>query len=149
MMTAKSAWDTGTYELLLERDPEGGTGDLMVVVFARPLDPEEDIAADEDAPILALIEVSRLEYEEELQDWQLGLRTIGEQGLLRPESVESIFGPRLGVRILLALEEACDRDFRGVDLDGAPWRMPSAGAFPLLQRTHEVAQELGRRLFGT
>jgi hypothetical protein len=148
MNTTKSCWDTGTYELLLDRDPEGGTGDLMVVVFARPLN-EEDTAADEDAPILALTEVSRLEYEEELQDWQLGLRTIGENGLLRPENVESIFGPRLGVRILLALEEAADRDFQGVDLDGAPWRTPSAGAFPLLQRTHALAQELGRRLFGT
>ena len=52
----KSAWDTGTYELLVANDPAGQKGDLMVVVFARPADPKHSVGeADYGAPFTAAI----------------------------------------------------------------------------------------------
>lgn len=142
-----SRWDTGTYELLVSKDPDGREGDLMVVVFARPMDPE-DTASNEDAPILAHIDVAAGEYDWELQDYHFGMRTIGEKGLLQPEMVHRIYGEKLGLRILLALYQAADRDFRGTDMDAVPWRPPSEEAFPLMRRTYLLLMELRDLLNG-
>lgn len=147
MSTVTSAWQTGTYDLLVHPDPEGGPGDLMVVVFAAPTD-IDDVDADEDAPILASRDVIRGEYDQELGEHQLGTFSIGEKGLLQPEDVEKVYGPRLAARILLSLYEAADNDFRGIDVEGHPWRLPESGAFPLMARVHPLLMDLRRRLFG-
>ena len=141
-----SIWETGTYDLLLQQDPEGSPGDLVVAVFALPSDPDDD-AADEDAPILADTDVPREMYDGPLDPYQLAVRSIGDKGLIRPEDVEKIFGARLAVHILLALYEAAENDFNGRDVDGQPWREPSAGAFPLMQRVHPLLMDLKRRLY--
>lgn len=143
---AKSVWDTGTYELLISKDPEGEPGDLMVVVFARPMDREADPASDEDAPILAHVDVFRSEYDRDLDEFHYGLRSVGEKGLLRPEDVPAVFGDKLGLRVLIALWQATDRDFRGMDMDHVPWRTPSNGAFPLMRRTYTVMMAVKERL---
>jgi hypothetical protein len=146
-MTTTSRWDTGTYELLISKDPEGGAGDLMVVVFARPMD-LEDTASDEDAPILAHIDVlaGEYQYDRMLEDYHYGVSSYGEKGLLRPEDVEAVYGPRLGLRILLALFQAAERDFHGIDMDNAPWRTQSTDAFHIMKRSHALLMELKSRL---
>lgn len=96
-----SHWDTGTYELLISKDPEGDEGDLMLGFWSlpHPMD-AEDTASDEDAPILAYIDVPAGEhqYDRKLDDYHYGLRSFGENGLLQPEDVEPVFGARLGCR---------------------------------------------------
>jgi len=141
----KSAWDTGTYELLVSNDPAGQKGDLMVVVFARPADPDDDVA-NEDAPVLAHIDVMNEEYDWNIQDYHLGLRSIGERGMLTPENVPGIYGDRLGLRILLALYQGAERDFNGTDMDDIPWRTPSSEAFVIMERTHAVMEVVKERL---
>lgn len=147
MSTMTSVWQTGTYDLLISKDPEAGPGALMVVVFAAATD-IDDVAADEDAPVLAHIDVTRGEYDFDLSDHHYGMHTIGERGLLQPEKIEVLFGPRLGVQILLALYNAADHDLRGIDSEDRPWREPSDGAFPLMQRLHPLLMDLKGRLFG-
>jgi hypothetical protein len=146
MTTTESIWDTGTYDLLVNQDPDGAPGDLVVVVFAHPADPD-DREADDDAPILADVEVLRGEYDAELPEHLKAIGSCGENGLIRPEDIEKLYGPRLGVRIMLALFTAAENDFNGMDIDGQPWRGPSAGAFPMMQRTHTLLMDLKRRLF--
>lgn len=148
-MYATSRWDTGTYDLLISKDPEGLEGDLMVVVFALPMD-AEDTESDEDAPILAHIDVLAGEYQHDriLKDHHYGVRSLGEKGLLRPEDVEAVYGVRLGLRILLGLYQAAERDFHGIDMDDAPWRTPSTDAFRVMKRTHALLMELKSRIYG-
>jgi hypothetical protein len=147
MSTMTSVWQTGTYDMLISKDPEGGPGDLMVVVFAAATD-IDDKDADDDAPILAHLDVTRAEYDFDLSDHHFGMHTIGDRGLLQPESIEKLFGPRLGVQILLALYNAADHDFNGVDNEDRPWRTPSEGAFPLMARLHPLLMDLRQRIFG-
>lgn len=147
MTMRTSIWETGTYDLLLQQDPDGRPGDLVVAVFAMPSDPDDD-AADEDAPILADTDVPAESYDGPLEPHHLAVRSIGEKGLIRPEDVEKIFGGRLAVHILLALYEAAENDFYGRDIDGTPWRPPSEeGAFPLMKRVHPLLMDLKRRLY--
>lgn len=143
----ESIWETGTYDLLIQQDPEGRPGDLVVCVFAMPSDPDDD-AADEDAPILADYDVPLESYKGPLDPYLLAVRSIGEKGLIRPEDVEKVFGERLAVHILLALYEAAENDFYGRDIDGQPWREPQEeGAFPLMKRVHPLLMDLERRLY--
>jgi hypothetical protein len=142
-MTVKSCWHTGTYELLLQQDPEGRPGDLMLAIFARPVD-TADRAADEDAPILAELDV-RAEDVDAGAEFPRGLRLVGEQGL-GPEGFEAEYGPRLAEQMLLALFHAAEQDFAGVDADGIPWRTPSTDAFALMVRASAVLLDLRRRL---
>lgn len=144
MMATTSRWATGKYEMLLQQDPEARPGDLMVTVFAKPLTMDDD--ADEDAPVLAQIDVLREEYDGDLMPWQIGLRDVGENALLQPEFLESIYGARLALRILLVLFEAAVQDLKGLDGEGHPWRTPSEAALPIMQRTFAVMEELKGRL---
>lgn len=148
MMDTKSIWLTGTYEMLLERNAEAAEGDISVTIFAKAADPE-DTAADEDAPILAQIDVWTLEVglTSGLPGWRMGLRDVGERGLA-PEAVEAEFGARMAARILLALYQAAEADFNGLDLEGAPFRTPSVAAFSLMARVSNLIASLNTRLYG-
>lgn len=147
MTTMTSAWMTGTYDLLVAPDRQGRTGDLLVTVFAKPAD-EEDTVANEDAPVLGQVEIAREEYDQPLQDYQYVLTSIGERGLIQPEQLEKLYGPKLAVRILLALYQAAERDFYGTDMEFRPWREPQElTAFPIMQRTHTLLMDLKARLF--
>jgi hypothetical protein len=137
MNAMTSAWDTGTYDLLVMKDPQGKDGDLMLVVFARPLDPEDE-AATADAPILAEVDVPNEDYDWTVQDYHLGMRTVGERGLLTPENIPGIYGDMLGLQVLLALYEGAERDSRGIDMDDMPWRPPASEAIPIMSRTYNM-----------
>lgn len=146
MSTMTSAWMTGTYDLLVAPDREGKDGDLLVSVFAKPAD-EADTVANEDAPVLGQIEIARSEYDVPLQDYQYTFTSIGERGLIQPEQLEKLYGPKLAMRMLVALYQAAERDFYGTDMEFRPWREPQEeGAFPLMQRTHTLLMDLRARL---
>lgn len=144
MMTQESRWATGTYELMIQYDTDCEPGDLLITVFAKPMDMDNE-EADEDAPVLSQIELPKSEYGADLPAWQLGLREIGEDALLTPEVLEAAFGPRLALRILDALVDAARQDFNGLDMVDRPWRAPSAAAFPIFQRAALVQKELKGR----
>lgn len=147
MTIMTSIWQTGTYDLLIQQDPEGQPGDLVVSVFACPTDLDDD-AADQDAPILSDTTVPAGMYDGPLEPYQYAVRSIGERGLIRAEDVEKLYGARLAVHILLALYEAAENDFYGRDVDHLPWRTPSEeGAFPLMQKVHPLLMDLKRRLY--
>ncbi|HJV97482.1 MAG TPA: hypothetical protein VJ617_00065 [Arthrobacter sp.] len=140
-----SRWDIGTYDLLISKDTDGKPGDLMVVVFAHPVD-IDDTEADHDAPILAHVDVLRREYDQEVPAHLFGVASIGLRGLIQPEDIEKLFGLQLGLRVMLALWQGIDRDFRGVDMDHRPWRTPNEEAvFPLMQRVHALLMDLRNR----
>jgi hypothetical protein len=130
-----SAWATGTYELLMQN-----TGDdlLMLTVFALAADPDSD---DWDSPILAQVEIERDPEAPLLVPYR-----VGEEGLA-PEELEFILGPRLALRALMLLHEAALQDSRGLDLQDAPWRAPSAAALPVAERFNDAGLLLATRLF--
>jgi hypothetical protein len=142
----ESRWATGTYEMLLQRLKDDDEADVMITVFAIPL--TLDPADDEDAPVLAQVEAKLWElglHEEDTPDWPLPLREIGEHGL-KPEQVEAEYGPGLGLRILLALYQAVQADMQGTDMEGRPWRQPSAAAGPFQERVLDLLLVLNTRL---
>lgn len=154
----KSIWMTGTYEMLVQDFKD--EAEMTITVFARPVDLADE-ASDRDAPILAQLDVSYAEvglddgarppwqtaeaYRDLGKDGLAAFRTVGEHGLA-PEDIEAEFGPHMGLRILLCLFQAADRDFRGVDMDAVPWRMPSMQAFPIMQRISDLMMILRTRL---
>lgn len=144
MTTMTSAWQTGTYDLLVWPDTEAAPGDLMVVVFAASTDLDDE-AADEDAPILSHIDVPRASYDHDLEPYLLDIRSFGDRGLLRPEDVEKVYGPKLGLWILLALFEAVENDVKGKDMDGVPFRPANLEPLQLRDRIQPIIVELGRR----
>jgi hypothetical protein len=141
---------TGTYEMLVQPffddfDRVEGADGIIITIFARPVD-KSDEESDRDSPILAQLDVSYEELEGPTTEWYVtGFSDVGEHGLA-PEDVEAEFGPELGLRVLLALFQAADRDFRGVDLEERPWREPSMQAFPIMQRTSDVMIILRNKL---
>lgn len=146
MNMTKSIWMTGTYELLLQRDVEDTEGDLSITIFAKATDPD-DLAADADAPVLEMIDVWTMDLglPPHVPDWRMGLRDIGEQGLA-PEAFEAEFGARAAQRLALLLFEAAERDLKGVDSDGMPFREPQPGAMAICRRAALVFGDLTRRL---
>jgi hypothetical protein len=145
MSTMTSAWQTGTYDLLVYPDKEGQPGDLMVVAFAAPTD-IDDHDADDDAPILAHIDVTRAEYDDELAEFLLDIHSCGDRGLIRPEDVENVFGTKLGFRVLLALFQAVENDVRGANMDGVPFRPASLEPLKLRDRIQPLIMDMKRRL---
>jgi hypothetical protein len=144
----ESRWATGTYEMLLETGNAWIEGDVGITIFATSLTLDE--ADDEDAPILAQIDVSALTLDmdqEALAGLKTGLREIGEHGL-KPEEIEAEFGPKLALQILTALYQAADTDMRGTDMEGRPWRQESAAAGPFRERVLDVLVALTIRLAG-
>jgi hypothetical protein len=108
-----------------------------------------DEASDQDAPILAQLDVTygEVNVSDGPKPWPLNsFRDVGEHGLA-PEDFEEEFGPRMALRALLVLFQAADRDFRGVDMDARPWRSPSMAAFPIMQRTSDLMVILKTRLY--
>lgn len=144
----ESRWATGTYEMFVEVGDAVIDGDVGITIFAVPL--TLDPADDEDAPILAQREAMGWEMgypEGALPAWRTGLREIGEHGL-KPEDVEAEFGPQMGLRVLMALYDAALQDTRGTDIEGRPWRQPSAPAALLAERTLDLIVLLSTRLAG-
>lgn len=145
MSTMTSAWQTGTYDLLVYPDPEAEQGALMVVVFAAPTD-IDDKDADDDAPILASIDVSRAEYDGELSEYMLDVRSCGDRGLIRPEDVEKVFGTRLGERVMTAMYEAAACDATGCDTENHPFRAPSPAGDAMVDRIAPLLEDMRERL---
>ena len=148
MSTMTSAWQTGTYDLLVYQDPEAEPGALMVVVFACPTD-LDDAVADQDAPILAHIDVPRAEYDHELAEFLKDLHTCGDKGMIRPEDVEKVYGTILGERILTAMCQAALNDSAGKDMDDRPWRAPSPEGMVLVDRIVPILADMRDRLAGS
>lgn len=147
MSTVTSAWQTGTYDLLIYQDPEAEPGALMVVVFAAPTD-LDDVDADNDAPILAHIDVPRADYDHELAAFMLDVHSCGERGLIWTQDIEKVFGTILGERVMTAMYQAVERDIAGLDMDDRPWRAPSAASLPLLQKIYELLTDMRDRIEG-
>jgi hypothetical protein len=142
----RSAWHIGTYELLIQDIPEDRM--LCVTVFAKPVDVRDE-PSDLDAPILAQVDVGYGEVgvSDGPKPWPVNaFRDVGEHGLA-PEDFEAEFGAQMALRALLALFQAADRDFRGVDMDARPWRHASMGAFAIMQRTSDLMILLKTRLY--
>lgn len=148
MSTMTSAWQTGTYDLLVYQDPEAEPGALMVVVFAAPTD-LDDIAADDDAPILAHVDVPRADYDHELAEFLKDIHTCGENGLIRPEDVEKIYGTILGERVLTAMYDAAGCDAAGLDMDNRPFRAPSPAGLDMVQRILPILTDMRDRIKGS
>lgn len=148
MSTMTSAWQTGTYDLLVYQDPDAEPGALMLVVFAAPTDPN-DKAADEDAPILAHIDVPRADYDHELAEFMMDLHSCGDNGLIRPEDVEKIYGTVLGERVLTAMYDAAGCDATGLDMDDRPFRAPSPAGLDMVQRILPLLTDMRGRLSGS
>jgi hypothetical protein len=145
MSTMTSAWQTGTYDLLIYQDPEAEPGALMVVVFAAPTDIDDSVA-DDDAPILAHVDVPRAEYDDELAAFMLDMHSCGDRGLIRPEDVEKVFGTLLGERVLTAMCMAAMCDKVGEDMDGRPWREPSPAGDAMMKRILPMLVEMRDRI---
>lgn len=139
----KSRWHTGTYEMYIWA-PTPGELSIHILAKAISLDNPAD---DQDAPFLAGMDLTLAELGITAPAFPLGLRDVGEQGLA-PEDVEAVFGPQMGVRVLLTMWQAAERDFRGVDMDARPWREPSDEAFPIMERTFDIMVLLKERLYG-
>lgn len=142
----ESRWATGTYEMLLETASVWIEGDVGITIFATPLTLDE--ADEQDAPILAQIDVSALALDMSAEDvaaLKTGLREIGEHGL-KPEAIEAEFGPKLALQILMALYQAADKDMQGTDMEGRPWRQASAAAGPFRERVLDVMVAVTIRL---
>jgi hypothetical protein len=145
-MTATSRWATGTYELVLDWTGDD-EADVVATIFAKPLEVGSD--ADEDAPILSQMGMLLPELGERrgiFAEEKPAVVDIGEHGLV-PEDLEREFGPKTGIRLLLLLFQAANADFKGVDMDGAPWREPSTEAYPIMERTHDVMAILKTRIY--
>lgn len=146
-MNTTSQWAIGTYELVLDFSGADKDVDVMATVFAMPI--TDDPAADEDAPVLSQMGMVWGELGQlvgPFSEKKNVILKVGEQGM-GPEEMEKEFGPKAGVRMLLLLFQAANADFKGVDMDGVPWRSPSDGAFPILERTHDVMAVLKTRLY--
>ena len=147
MGTMTSAWQTGTWDLLVYQDPEAEPGALMVVVFAAPSD-LDDKAADDDAPILAHVDVPRADYDHELAEFLFDIHSTGDGGLIRPEDVEKIYGTILGERVMTALYDAAGCDAAGMDMDGRPFRAPSDAGLEMVQRILPLLTDMRTRIAG-
>lgn len=145
MSIMTSAWQTGTYDLLIHQDPEAEPGALMVVVFAAATD-IDDNDADDDAPILAHIDVARAEYDDELAEFMLDIRSCGDRGLIRPEDVETVYGTLLGERVMTAMFDAAAHDAIGLDLDLHPFRAPSPAGDALANRIRPLLMDMRERI---
>ena len=145
MSTMTSAWQTGTYDLLVYQDPDAEPGALMVVVFAAPTDIDDSVA-DDDAPILAHVDVPRADYDHELAEFLKDLHSCGANGLIRPEDVEKIYGTILGERILTAMFDAAAHDAAGLDMDLHPFRAPSPAGDELVGRIRPILMEMRGRI---
>lgn len=145
MSTMTSAWQTGTYDLLIWQDPEAEPGALMVVVFAAPTD-IDDKDADDDAPILAHVDVARAEYDAELAEFMFDVHSCGDRGLIRPEDVESVYGTVLGERVMTALWEAAACDATGMDIEQHPWRAPSPAGDAMVDRIAPLLEDMRSRM---
>ena len=148
MTTMTSAWQTGTYDLLIYQDPEAEPGALMVVIFAAPTD-LDDKDADDDAPILAHIDVPRADYDEELAAFMLDLHSCGDAGLIRPEDVEKVYGTILGERVLTAMYQAAACDYTGMDMDSQPFRAPSPAGGLMMDRIIPMLNDMRHRIEGS
>lgn len=148
MTAMTSAWQTGTYDLLIFQDPEAGPGDLMVVVFAAPTD-LEDSDADNDAPILAHVDVPRSAYDHDLAPFMLDVHSCGENGLIRPEDIERVYGTILGERVMTALCTAAENDASGMDMDEVPFRPPSDAPLMMILEMYSMLTDMRRRAEGT
>lgn len=145
-MEQTSLWATGTYELVLDFSGADGA-DIVATVFAMPVD--NTLEADEDAPILAQTDFIIPELGDLRLEFAEGKTTIipiGEHGL-QPEDMEARYGPKTAIRLMLLLFRAAEADFNGVDVDKVPWREPSVGAFPIMERTHDIMAILKTRLY--
>ena len=145
-MDTASKWGTGTYEMLLETDVNGV--EVSITVFAKPLNPDNEVESDI-VPVLAQLDLTNAELgipEGGVPAWQPGLYDVGEIGVT-PENAEREFGPQMGLRVLLALTQAAERDLRGVDMDAQPWRGESWGAYAIMERAHDVMLMLKTRLY--
>lgn len=145
-MTQESRWASGTYDMLMQRLVDDEDADIMITIFATPLtlDPADDL----DAPILGQVEARAWKLdmaEDELPASPKKMLEIGEHGL-KPEEVEARYGPKIGLMILRALYEAADNDIRGLDMEGRPWRQPSAAAEPFRERVQDLMLLLECRL---
>lgn len=141
----ESRWATGTYEMLLETASAWIEGDVGITIFATPLTLDE--ADDEDAPILAQIDVTAWQLgmdEAAVGRLKTGLRELGEHGL-KPEDIEAEFGPELALRILMALYQAAEKDMLGTDMEDRPWRQPSAAAGALRERVLDLMVRITTR----
>jgi hypothetical protein len=131
-----SAWATGTYELLMQHTEDG----LMLTVFAVAADPD---SSDWDSPILAQVDIDA----DTAPDAPVMVSfRIGEDGL-EPEGLEFILEPRLALRALMVLHEAALQDYRGLDLQDAPFRAPSGQALAAAERFNDAGLLLATRLF--
>lgn len=146
----ESRWATGTYDMLVEVGLDTVVdGDIGITIFATPL--TLDPADDQDAPILAQLEADS--WDVDISQDALNamprrqLREVGEHGL-KPEDFEAEYGPKLALRILLALYNATETDMQGTDMEGRPWRQPSAAAGALRERVLDLMVLLTTRLAG-
>lgn len=147
MSTMTSAWQTGTYDLLVYQDPEAEPGALMVVVFAAPTDLDNK-DADDDAPILAHVDVPRADYDHELAEFMMDIHSCGDRGLIRPEDVENVYGTVLGERVMTAMLNAAVCDAAGMDMDDRPFRAPSEAGADMVQRILPMLTDMRTRLSG-
>lgn len=145
MTTEKNPYLAGTYELLIERDPEGDPGDLVITVWAVA----RTWADEQDAPpwMLARVGVIREEYDELPPLRLLGRQVIGKKAVLQPEDIEELYGARLAARILLALFQAAERDFWGRDMYDNTVREERKGAFPFMERAHDTLAILMAKVY--
>jgi hypothetical protein len=125
-------------------------GDLLVTVFALPVAENAMGHADWDAPILAQSDLFCNDVgldPENLPRWLDGkCIAVGETGL-EPEWIEITYGQMLAYKMNEAIAAAIRCDARGVDMEGRPWRTPSANRVQsILLRTITQVENLGRRL---
>jgi hypothetical protein len=146
MMTTRSAYKAGTYELMIKQDSEGDPGDLRITVWGV----REDWAAEQGMPhsILGSIEICREEYGRPVPEELMGSRLIGDTTELRPEDLEEIYGGRLATRILLALFQATERNFWGKDMYDNVVGPERDEVFPFLERTHDTLALLMAKIYG-
>jgi hypothetical protein len=146
MTKSKSPWLAGTYEMIVQRDPEGERGDLLITVWGVPKTWAK-IQGVPGALMLAKMDVRREEYDK-LPPLELrGSQYIGKKAVMQPEDVEELYGGRLGLMILLALFQAAERDFWGLDMKDVVVREQRKGAFPIMERTHDLLAVLKIKIY--
>lgn len=136
MMTTKSPWKTGTYQMIVQERAEGDPGDLLITVWGVP----KTSAKAHGVPslILAKVEVIWEEYNQLPPARLMGAHYVGKGTGLQPEDIEELYGARLAARILLALFQAAERDFWGRDMYNNKVRDERKKAFPFMERTHDT-----------
>lgn len=145
-MTTKSPWLAGTYEMIIQQDPEGERGDLVITAWGVP----KTWAKSAHVPrslMLAEIEVCWEEYHREVPTGLMGAQHIGKKAVMQPEDVEELYGGRLATRILLALYQAAERQFWGRDMKDVVVREEREGAFPIMERSHDLLAVLKTKIY--